>query len=121
MVCSPYSPRNSQESFPAPQFERHQFFSTSLLSNSHLYMTTGKTIALTILTFVGKVISLHFNTLSRFVIAFLPRSECLNFVATVTINIDFGAQSACYFFFFNLGFMKLEFITQSICLVYSNY
>ena len=40
---------------------------------SHPYMTTGKTIALTIRTFVGKVISLPFNTLSRFVIAFLPR------------------------------------------------
>ena len=44
---------------------------------SHLYMTTGKTIALTIWTFVGKVMSLLFNTLSRFVIAFLPRSKCL--------------------------------------------
>ena len=41
---------------------------------SHLYMTTGKTIALTILTFVGKMMSLLFNMLSRFVIAFLPRS-----------------------------------------------
>ena len=40
-------------------------------------MTTGKTIALTIWTFVGKVISLLFNILSRFVIAFLPRSKCL--------------------------------------------
>ena len=39
---------------------------------SHPYMTTGKTIALTIQTFVGKVVSLHFNTLSRFVIAILP-------------------------------------------------
>ena len=38
-------------------------------------MTTGKTIALTIWTFVGKVMSLIFNTLSRFVIAFLPRSR----------------------------------------------
>ena len=38
-------------------------------------MTTGKTIALTRQTFVGKVISLLFNTLSRFVIAFLPRSK----------------------------------------------
>ena len=38
-------------------------------------MTTGKTIALTIETFVGKVISLHFNTLSRFVIAVLPRGS----------------------------------------------
>ena len=40
---------------------------------AHPYITTGKTIALTIWTFVGKVISLLFNTLSRFVIAFLPR------------------------------------------------
>ena len=44
---------------------------------SHLYMTTGKTIAFTIWTFVGKVMSLLFNELSRFVIAFLPRSKCL--------------------------------------------
>ena len=44
---------------------------------SHLYMTTGKTIALTIQTFVDKVISLLFNTLPRFVIAFLPRSKHL--------------------------------------------
>ena len=44
---------------------------------SHPYMTTGKTIALTRRTFVGKVMSLLFNTLSRFVIAFLPKSKCL--------------------------------------------
>ena len=44
---------------------------------SHPYMTTGKTIALTRWTFVGKVMSLLFNTLSRFVIAFLPRSKHL--------------------------------------------
>ena len=44
---------------------------------SHPYMTTGKTIALTTWTFVSKVISLLFNTLSKFVIAFLPRSQCL--------------------------------------------
>ena len=44
---------------------------------SHPYMITGKTIALTIQTFVGKVMSLLFNMLSRFVIAFLPRSKCL--------------------------------------------
>ena len=44
---------------------------------SHMYMTTGKTIALALWTFVDKVMSLHFNTLSRFVIAFLPRSKCL--------------------------------------------
>ena len=44
---------------------------------SYLYMTTGKTIALTVWTFVGKVISLLFNMLFRFVIPFLPRSKCL--------------------------------------------
>ena len=44
---------------------------------SHPYMTTGKTIALTRQTFVGKVLSLLFNMLSRLVIAFLPKSKCL--------------------------------------------
>ena len=50
------------------------FFMTQLL---HQCMTTGKTIALTILAFVGKVMSLLSNVLSSFVIAFLPRSKCL--------------------------------------------
>ena len=44
---------------------------------SHPYKTTGKTIALTLWTLIGKVMSLLFNILSRFVIAFLPRSKCL--------------------------------------------
>ena len=44
---------------------------------SHLYVTTGKTIALTRWTFVGKVMSLFFNMLSRLVITFLPRSKHL--------------------------------------------
>ena len=44
---------------------------------SHPYVTTGKIIALTVQAFVGKVMSLLFNTLSRFVIAFLPRSKHL--------------------------------------------
>ena len=44
---------------------------------SHSYMTSGKAIALTIWTFVSKVVSLLFNTLSRSVTAFLPRSQCL--------------------------------------------
>ena len=48
-----------------------------ILQLSHPYMTTGKTIALTRWTFVGKVMSLLFNMLSRLVIAFLPRSKCL--------------------------------------------
>ena len=56
---------------------------------SHLYMTPGKTIALTRRTFVGKVMSLLFNMLSRLVIAFLPRR---NFMAAFTICSGFGAQ-----------------------------
>ena len=44
---------------------------------SHPYMTTGKTIALTRCAFVSKVMSLLFNMLSRFIIAFLPKSKCL--------------------------------------------
>ena len=44
---------------------------------AHLYITTGKTVALTIRTFVSKVMSLFFNMLSRLVIAFLPRSKHL--------------------------------------------
>ena len=50
---------------------------------SHPYMTTGKTIALTRQTFVGKVMSLLFNMLSRSVMTFLPRSKRLNFMATI--------------------------------------
>ena len=50
------------------------FFIVQLL---HPYMTTGKTIALTRQTFVGRVMSLLFNMLSRLVTAFLPRSKCL--------------------------------------------
>ena len=54
---------------------RHSaFFKVQL---SHLYLTTGKTLALTIWTFVGKVMSLLFNMLSRLVIAFLPSNKCL--------------------------------------------
>ena len=60
---------------------------------SHPYMTTGKTIALTRWTFVGKVMSLLFNMLSRLVITFLPRSKRLfNFMAAVIICSDFGTQ-----------------------------
>ena len=53
---------------------RSAFFIVQL---SHPYMTTGKTIALTRQTFVGKVMSLLLNMLSRLVITFLPRSKCL--------------------------------------------
>ena len=55
-------------------FRHSAFFIVQL---SHPHMTTGKTIALSRQTFVEKVMSLLFNMLSRFVIAFLPRSKCL--------------------------------------------
>ena len=58
----------------APILQRSAFFTVQL---SHPYMTTGKTIALTRRTFVGKVMSLLFNMLSRLVITFLLRSKCL--------------------------------------------
>jgi len=72
-------PRDSQESSPTPQFK-----SINSLALSFLYGPTlisihdyWKTIALTILTFVSKVLSLLFNMLSRLVIAFLPSSKHL--------------------------------------------
>ena len=58
----------------APIFWHSAFFTVQL---SHPYMTSGKTIALTRQTFVGKVMSLLFNMLSRLVITFLPRSKYL--------------------------------------------
>ena len=66
---------------------RHSAF--FIVQLSHPYMTTGKTIALTRQTFVGKVTSLLFNILSRLVITFLPRSKCL---LISCICSDFGAQ-----------------------------
>ena len=64
-----------------------------MIQLSYPYMTTGKTIALTIWTFVGEVVSLLFNTLSRFVITVLPKEQAsFKFVAAVTIRIDYGAQ-----------------------------
>ena len=66
-LCQHHSPKASVLCHSA-------FFMVKL---SHPYITTGKTIALTRWTFVGKVMSLHFNMLSRLVIAFLPRSKRL--------------------------------------------
>ena len=63
-----------QHSSKASVLQRSAFFIVQL---SHPYMTTGKTITLTKLTFVGKVMSLFFNMLSRLVIAFLSRSKRL--------------------------------------------
>ena len=63
--------------FPNITVQKHQFFSAQtsfMVQLSHPYMTTGKTKALTRWSSVSKVTSLFFNMLSRFVIAFLPRS-----------------------------------------------
>ena len=64
-----------------------------MVQHSHPYMTTGKTIALTRRTFVGKVMSLLFNMLSRLVISFPSKEQAsFNFMAAVTLCSDFGAQ-----------------------------
>ena len=78
LVGSPWSPRDSQESPPTSQFKSINSSAISFLySPKHPYMTTGKTIALTRLTFVGKVMFLLLNMLSRLVLTFLPRSKHL--------------------------------------------
>ena len=86
-------PVNIQDWFHLPAVQRtlksllqHHSLKPSILQHSalfmvqvsRLYMTTGKTIALTIQTFVSKVMTLIFNVLSRFVMSFLPRSKCLS-------------------------------------------
>ena len=85
--------------------QKHQFFSAqlSLYSNSHYsphivglyvshtYMAIGKTIPLTRQTFIGKVMSLLFNMLSRLVITLFKEQASFNFMAAVTICSDFGA------------------------------
>ena len=95
----------------------------------YLYMTTGKTIALTIGTFVGKVVSLLFNMLSRFFNSFYSKQQAsFNFVATVTVHGDFEAQENKIFHCFQfspiylpwcdgtrchgLHFLKVEFLSQ---------
>ena len=74
-----------------------------MVQPSHPYMTTGKPMALTIQTFVGKVMSLLFNLLSRFVIAFLSKEQVpFNFMTADTNCSDFGTQEnkichSCHF------------------------
>ena len=85
------------ESSRAPQFESINSLVLNLLYGpTHitvdLYITTGKTTALTIWTFAGKVLSLLFNTLSRFVSFYSKEQASSNFVAAVTVCSDFGAQ-----------------------------
>ena len=73
----------------------------SLWSNSHIYMTTEKTIILTIWNLVGKMMSL-LNTLSRCVIVFFPRTKCLNFLAVVMVHSDWSPRKykVCHCFHF---------------------
>ena len=90
---------------PTPQFESINILALSFLYGqlSHPYVTTGKTIALTIRTFVSKVMSLLFSMLSRFVIVFLPRSKSL-LISWLHHHpkscSDFGAQEnkVCHYF-----------------------
>ena len=89
------------------------FFMVQLL---HPYMTAGKTIALTIRTFIVKVISLLFNTLPRFVMAFLPRSKrLLNSWLQSPSTVIFGAQEnkICHcFHFFPIYFSQSD---ETVC------
>ena len=95
IVWSPCFPRDSQESSPAPQFK-----SINSLVLSLLYVPTLTSVhdywqnySFDYMTFVGKVTSLFFNTMSRFVIAFLPRRQVFfNVMAVVTVCSDFEAQ-----------------------------
>jgi len=75
----PFSPRDSQKCSSAARFQNINSSQSdfAMVQLSDAYMTTGKTIALTIWTFVSKVISLLFNTLSRIVTALFPRTKCL--------------------------------------------
>ena len=98
LVWSSCCSRDFQESFPAPQFESISSLALSFLygatlTSIHEYMTIGKTIALTIWIFVGKVMSLLSNILSRFVITVLPRSKCLLISWLQSLSaLIFGAQ-----------------------------
>ena len=66
---------------------------------SHPYMTTGKTIALPIRTFVGKVMSLLFNTLSKFVIAFQPPSSSSETVMHEPKFHELGQEKKLHLYF----------------------
>ena len=74
-----YSPWGHKESDTTELLHFHFLWHSAffIVQLSHPFMTTGKTIALTRQTFIGKVMFLLFNMLSRFVIAFLPKSKGL--------------------------------------------
>ena len=92
----------SNTSSKASILQRSAFFTVQF---SHPYMTTGKTIALTRRTFVGKVMSLLFNMLSRLVITILPRSKCLLISwlqsPSAVIFIDFYVTNSRVYNFIN--------------------
>ena len=125
---------DSQESSPTPQFKsinsswHSAFFIVQL---SHPFMTTGKTIALTRWTFVGKVMSLLFNMLSRLVISFLPRNKrllisWLQSPSSVILEPPQNKVSPCFHCFpiyltwsdgtrcHDLSFLNVEFFTFSL-------
>ena len=112
LVWSLLCPRDSQNSSPALQLKKTSIIWHSnffMVQNSHLHMTTRKIIALTIWTFVSKVISLLFNTLPRSgIISFQAKCLCFvlfffNYMAALTVCSDFGAQENkichCFHFF----------------------
>ena len=90
-----FAVQGTQESSPTPQFKSINssvlsFLYSPTLTSIHDSICMETLIALTRRTFVGKVMSLLFNMLSRLVIVFLPRSKRLNFMASVTICSDFN-------------------------------
>ena len=88
-------------SLKASVLQHSAFFTIQL---SQRYVTTRKTVALTIQTFVGRVMSLLFNTLPRLIIAFLPRSkQASDFMAAVTIYSDFKTQEEEIGHYFHLS------------------
>ena len=111
------------DSLKASILQRSAFFMVQL---SHPYMTTGKTIALTMQTFVGKVLSLLFNTLSRFLITFLLRSKHLLISLTSTLhllkliskllNSTFNVVTSCYKVYVNVCVYLYSCVCTEICL-----
>ena len=89
------------------------FFTVQL---SHPYMTTGKTIALTRWTFVGKIMSLLLNMLSRLVITFLPKSQCL---LISWLQSPSAVQLKCHFF--SKAFSQITFPPSPNRIIRSTY
>ena len=119
---------------------RHQFFGAlPSLRSSSMYTTSGKTIALTIRTFVGRVMSLLLSSLSRFVIAFLRRSNCLLISRLQSPSIvilepkkrkSVTASTICKYIFppselsalcYTAGFYLLATLHLVVCICQSNF